>query len=974
MKIKGLLLPRYFLIFALSCAAASTKNVGNLSAYRPSRIRDIQDDDKNNSNVAPHNNFVSPFTMKGVHSRRDAFKNQLLPLKLRKLLILHSPIVSIVTYSRHIPKNYYGFHIKSSLFGENMAFVPSISATPLPEPNNACIPKKLPFYIEYVRDASLSSKLQMSSPKSWSSSSGPPMKSKKSSSSNSRGQTPPKSRVRGANAANQNRRGHSLRTNGDGNFIRQQKRKNTKRAPRWEREGDRLYAEVSKQLTGPIDETSGSSKVVQMLAEKSIESAQDVCEVLKPWTFSKEELNSFADKQKGVASITQQGALKAEITENETKSPPFLWGPLPVGPVLAKRLRDSKRPSPTSVQRAAFSVLTASNTKGVNSNNPTAKKHRTNAIIASPTGSGKTLAFLLPLLCTSPGGQQGEGTGGVLIVTPTIELACQIQREVDVLWPPTHENLENETNESDDVLKSSLFVVGANNYSSKQSQFRSENEDDGCEDEEDQFDESSQGRRILRSIGRAPLIAGTPKMLRMLYRDAERVVDDPTFYSDLLDEEYIAATALVSNLRAIVLDEADRLLRTEAVAREAEVRKERKVAQKTLMDAEAAGMDTSVLPLPMKKTKMKKIMARPTQTELLLRDLPIPSLDEIQFVCASATVGRTLRRQVMQLLGAPSAEAAATLVTGDDDARVKSKDSEKRKSVLLPETLSHAFRVVPQQKEITMKDSTIPAEFSTVAEYNDERKIEATINALWSTLESIEDARPTIIFPGKVGVERVQSELSSRGLEDVRTLRNLDGPSLEAREGTILPRYIEVSSKWKDAPVYIIGERFARGLDIPNVEYVIMLSPPSSAAGYTHMAGRTGRNGRKGTAITLIRPKKNEVKRFVAISDALGLKFESGIALDVSGRNPAEDVANVDHRIIQSLECQKLASEENSCSDAGNSMESNLKPFQMMSESALKRKKNAELLEYLKRVGHDCLDKTDKLTKEEMVSAIISIR
>jgi superfamily II DNA/RNA helicase len=73
--------------------------------------------------------------------------------------------------------------------------------------------------------------------------------------------------------------------------------------------------------------------------------------------------------------------------------------------------------------------------------------------------------------------------------------------------------------------------------------------------------------------------------------------------------------------------------------------------------------------------------------------------------------------------------------------------------------------------------------------------------------------------------------------------------------------------------VYIIGERFARGLDLPNVEYVAMLSPPSSAAGYTHMAGRTGRVGRRGTAFTFVRPKNNEVKRLVAIAETLGIKF-----------------------------------------------------------------------------------------------------
>ena len=151
------------------------------------------------------------------------------------------------------------------------------------------------------------------------------------------------------------------------------------------------------------------------------------------------------------------------------------------------------------------------------------------------------------------------------------------------------------------------------------------------------------------------------------------------------------------------------------------------------------------------------------------------------------------------------------------------------------------------------------------------------------------EAKPIIIFPGRMGVERVQQELMSRGANDVRTLRSLDGkrrasrsstddddsPAAEERDNNI--------NKWKKIPIYIIGERFARGLDLPDVEYVFMLSPPSSAAGYAHMAGRTGRSGRSGTAITLVRPRNNEVQRLAAIAEALGLKFTASLSGSVGG-------------------------------------------------------------------------------------------
>jgi len=725
--------------------------------------------------------------------------------------------------------------------------------------------------------------------------------------------TPPKrrtqqttSRNRGANAANHNRRGHTFRLEG-GNKKVHRKGSNTKRAPRWEREGDKLYAEVTKQLLDSDEDGSSGNKVLLSLADKKIESVQDVCDMLAPWMATDEELLKRANTKKKITPPKSKEE-EDETTEQSTsnKSPPFLWGSLPVGPVLASRLLASNRPSPTSVQRSAFSILTAGLSKGNKKNTST---KRTNAIIASPTGTGKTLAYLLPLLCTSPGGQSGEGTGGVLIVTPTIELACQIQREVDVLWPPSEEG------DGD----SSCFVVGAVDDLTDNVE---EKEDDGF---------ISPGRVILQSIKHSPLIAGTPKMLRMLYKEAGRIVHE---YNDddytITREERTTAQELLTNLRAIVLDEADRLLRTEAVARETTERKQRKIAQRNEAHDTAAS----------RVKKKRLVVARQTQTEFLLRDLPIPSLDDVQIICASATIGRTMRRQLMQILDKPSADAAATLVTGDEDERVKSKDAERRKSVLLPERLRHAYRVVkeaglsPSTRDQPLLDNMIKAE------RNDELRARDTMSTLWDIMTSIEDAKPIIIFPGRVGVERVQRELIARGLDDVRTLRNLDGKSPEAdMEVKELGTSVSIDHKWKSIPVYIIGERFARGLDLPDVEYVFMLSPPSSAAGYAHMAGRTGRVGREGTAITLVRPKNNEVQRLAAIAEALGLKFAESMCGGAEGEADADQNLLIQDEIEDTTHVQ--------IKNDIDLKETINYPWASLSESQLRKKLNSELSDYL---------------------------
>jgi ATP-dependent RNA helicase DBP3 len=50
--------------------------------------------------------------------------------------------------------------------------------------------------------------------------------------------------------------------------------------------------------------------------------------------------------------------------------------------------------------------------------------------------------------------------------------------------------------------------------------------------------------------------------------------------------------------------------------------------------------------------------------------------------------------------------------------------------------------------------------------------------------------------------------------------------------------------------VQIATDVAARGLDIPNVEYVINYSFPLTAEDYVHRIGRTGRAGKKGIAHT----------------------------------------------------------------------------------------------------------------------------
>jgi superfamily II DNA/RNA helicase len=72
--------------------------------------------------------------------------------------------------------------------------------------------------------------------------------------------------------------------------------------------------------------------------------------------------------------------------------------------------------------------------------------------------------------------------------------------------------------------------------------------------------------------------------------------------------------------------------------------------------------------------------------------------------------------------------------------------------------------------------------------------------------------------------------------------------------------------------VLVATDVAARGLDIPELAYVVNFHLPFLAEDYVHRVGRTGRAGKSGTAISLVSPKD---ERFLEnIEQLIQRKFE----------------------------------------------------------------------------------------------------
>ncbi|XP_067929524.1 ATP-dependent RNA helicase DDX55-like [Watersipora subatra] len=69
-----------------------------------------------------------------------------------------------------------------------------------------------------------------------------------------------------------------------------------------------------------------------------------------------------------------------------------------------------------------------------------------------------------------------------------------------------------------------------------------------------------------------------------------------------------------------------------------------------------------------------------------------------------------------------------------------------------------------------------------------------------------------------------------------------------------------------DSGVLVCTDVMARGIDIPNIDYVLQYDPPSQASSFVHRCGRTARIGNEGKAIVWLLPQEDAYIHFISIN------------------------------------------------------------------------------------------------------------
>ncbi|KAL7552570.1 hypothetical protein ACHAWF_015813 [Thalassiosira exigua] len=431
-----------------------------------------------------------------------------------------------------------------------------------------------------------------------------------------------------------------------------------------------------------------------------------------------------------------------------------------------------------------------------------AKLHRPpqpSAILHAPTGSGKTACYLLPVTealwreveeAEKGGGDVDDMSNGVaLVLLPTRELAAQVAGVASVLAPRGTVRLVPRPT---DLTK---FW--------KDEELGSDDEGDG-----DGADGAKKGRKYKPRI-----LVGSAKSVSVSLFGDGKLPAPPTSKPE--------GKKLLSSVRWLILDEVDRLLG---------VKKARSDKKKSRRHEKPAAM-------------LSAAAARLT-------------VGRVQVIAASATVGRPLRRELSRVLGLHSSECPET-VRGEEDA-ARSERSAEGGAGGEGTHVGRAVRIPP-----SVRHYVLPADGSTSGSL-----LTSAAFACKSLLRSLEweeasSGKILLVLTRGCGITATDAvgalrhfgirpaprslldALESDGDDDRLVEAHRRASGVEGAGGT------RRDDDDDEGYLLVAHEDSVRGLHLDGLDAVVCVGRPGSPDEYAHVAGRTGRAGRRGVALTV---------------------------------------------------------------------------------------------------------------------------
>lgn len=174
-------------------------------------------------------------------------------------------------------------------------------------------------------------------------------------------------------------------------------------------------------------------------------------------------------------------------------------------------------------------------------------------------------------------------------------------------------------------------------------------------------------------------------------------------------------------------------------------------------------------------------------------------------------------------------------------------------------TLANKLLITPKTLEISPLNSTAGKVKQQVYWVSEARKRE-----LLSELIGVKNWKQVLVFAGtKESANLLAKELQLDGIKSAIC----HGDKSQGARNKAIEKFTEGSVR-----VLVATDVAARGLDIPDLPYVINFHLPFLAEDYVHRIGRTGRAGKNGMAVSLVSPKDEQF--LDNIEELIGRKFE----------------------------------------------------------------------------------------------------
>ncbi len=202
----------------------------------------------------------------------------------------------------------------------------------------------------------------------------------------------------------------------------------------------------------------------------------------------------------------------------------------------------------------------------------------------------------------------------------------------------------------------------------------------------------------------------------------------------------------------------------------------------------------------------------------------------------------------------------------DDVETILKETPKSRQTVLFSATMPSVIKRITQKylnDPVDIKVKSKTSTVSTITQYYWSGKTSYKLDALTRLLEAEEFGGIIIFVRTKNMTTELAEKLSARGYAAIA----LNGDIQQSMREKVIARL-----KKGNIDIIVATDVVARGLDVERITHVINYDMPADNESYVHRIGRTGRAGRKGTAILFVPP--NGRRQLAGIERATGQTIE----------------------------------------------------------------------------------------------------